>query len=151
MHTSPGAIPIRLAKILIAFFVQTITADEKIQLNDWLKESETNRNILCDCVDIVEHRPKTFDPYQDRYEPMDFWILADYFIKCKKDTLSPAESRCLNEWLTFSDLNQMLFNMRTSCTNRREMFNWLIRADEEFRAGIRSMSNNQEQSPIPAS
>ena len=67
MHYNQDYIPLAIAKLLIAYFNQTITQEEHNMLDEWLANSYDNMEIFSECIDI-NARPFVYDPEREELQ-----------------------------------------------------------------------------------
>ena len=124
MDHNQTPIPFQITRLLVGYFLHTLTDKELDEMEDWMNSDEDNQLLFEECLEMAL-RPKQFNPVMNE-DDIDLRHIVDLFMKHINKSISPVEKETLDNFLKFSEKGRHLFNRLPNTNDAEEIYKWLL-------------------------
>ncbi len=124
-------IPIAIVKLIVGFFSNTNTDEQRDALDEWITENDDNMQVFTECVEI-EGRPVRRDLEAEEEEEEVSYLLS-LVLKHLQKTIIPEEKEDLDDWLSHSEQNRKLFNEMPETSDEEILYSWMLEKCRELK------------------
>jgi hypothetical protein len=125
MENNSEYISVEAAKLIIGYTHNSLTEEEKDQLDEWITASDDNLAIFETLAEKFYNN--VLDPDSLIIETenlLDVWMIAGLIARDMQNVIEPDEKKRLEEWIEESENNRAIYKSLTNPANLHKFVLW---------------------------